>query len=175
MDVEFCMQDPTDPDTRYLYEAIIAAVADATSWRGMYAFATRGGVDQLIEDPIVLEFLRRGGEIDLVVGIDAVTNKQSLIRMQELEGRYRKFRARVFWNSTRCPKSLILVMQMAKILLSWGRATSLRVGSHIISRLTTYLAAIGAKNLISHRWINSWTGMPGTFGQSTRRPSIALR
>jgi HKD family nuclease len=101
MDVEFCMQDPTDPDTRYLYEAIIAAVADATTWRGMYAFATRGGVDQLIEDPIVLEFLRRGGEIDLIVGIDAVTNKQSLIRMQELEGRYRKFRPRVFWNSTR--------------------------------------------------------------------------
>lgn len=101
MNFEFCMQDPTDPGTRYLYEAIIGAAADATTWRGMYAFATRGGVDQLIEDPVVHEFMRRGGEIDLIVGIDAVTNRQTLERMQTLEARHRHFRPKVFWNTTR--------------------------------------------------------------------------
>jgi hypothetical protein len=100
MDFEFCMQDPTDPGTRYLYEAIIGAATDATTWRGMYAFATRGGVDQLIEDPVVHEFMRRGGEIDLIVGIDAVTNRQTLERMQALEAKHRHFHPKVFWNTS---------------------------------------------------------------------------
>jgi hypothetical protein len=100
MDFEFCMQDPTDPRTRYLYEAIIGAAAEANTWRGMYAFVTRGGVDQLIEDPVVHEFMRRGGEIDLIVGIDAVTNRQTLERMQALEARHPQFHPRVFWNAT---------------------------------------------------------------------------
>lgn len=101
MDFEFCIQDPTDPETHYLYEAIINATTDATTWRGMYAFATRGGLDQLIEDPVVHDFMHRGGAIDLIVGIDAVTNRQTLERMQELEMRHSTFRPRVFWNSTR--------------------------------------------------------------------------
>jgi hypothetical protein len=101
MHFEFCIQDPTDPETHYLYEAIIGAVAHATTWRGMYAFATRGGVDQLIEDPVVHDFMHRGGAIDLIVGIDAVTNRQTLERMQELETRHPAFHPRVFWNSTR--------------------------------------------------------------------------
>lgn len=101
MDFEFCIQDPADPETHYLYEAIIGAATEATTWRGMYAFATRGGVDQLIEDPVVHDFMNRGGAIDLIVGIDAVTNRQTLERMQELEARHMAFRPRVFWNSTR--------------------------------------------------------------------------
>lgn len=101
MDFEFCIQDPADPETHYLYEAIIGAATEATTWRGMYAFATRGGVDQLIEDPVVHDFMNRSGAIDLIVGIDAVTNRQTLERMQELAVRYTAFRPRVFWNSTR--------------------------------------------------------------------------
>lgn len=101
MEFEFCIQDPTDPETHYLYEAIIGAAAEASTWRGMYAFATRGGVDQLIEDPVVHDFMQRGGAIDLIVGIDAVTNRQTLERMQDLEARHPTFQPRVFWHSTR--------------------------------------------------------------------------
>lgn len=100
MDFEFCMQDPSDPGTRYLYEAIIAAAAEATTWRGMYAFASRGGVNQLVEDPVVQRFMERGGVVDLIVGIDAVTNVAALERMQELADRHPEFRPRVFWNNT---------------------------------------------------------------------------
>lgn len=100
MDFEFHMQDPSDPETRYLYEAIIAAAADATTWRGMYAFASRGGVNQLVEDPVVQRFMERGGVVDLVVGIDAVTNVAALERMQELADRHPEFKPRVFWNPT---------------------------------------------------------------------------
>lgn len=94
------MQDPTDPDTEYLYEAIIGQAVEASKWQGMYAFATRGGVDQLIEDPVLEEFLKRGGDIDLIVGIDAVTNRATLERLQELEHHHKRFRPRVFWNET---------------------------------------------------------------------------
>jgi len=100
MDFEFCMQDPSDPGTRYLYEAIIEAAADATTWRGMYAFASRGGVNQLVEDPVVQRFMERGGVVDLVVGIDAVTNEITLERLRELAERHQEFRPRVFWNGT---------------------------------------------------------------------------
>ena len=73
MELRFCIQDPTHPETTYLYEAIISAAIHAVSWRGVYAFASRDGVDHLVEDPVVHDFMRAGGELDLLVGIDAVT------------------------------------------------------------------------------------------------------
>ena len=51
MELRFCIQDPTHTETTYLYEAILAAAVDAAGWRGVYAFASRDGVDHLKEDP----------------------------------------------------------------------------------------------------------------------------
>jgi len=99
MDFDFCMQDPGDPGTLYLYEAIIKAASEANAWRGSYAFASRNGVNHLINDPVVQDLMHRGGEIDLIVGIDAVTNRQTLERLQELKARHHTFRPKVFWNS----------------------------------------------------------------------------
>ena len=101
MDISFCIQDPTHAETTYLYEAILKAALDAERWRGMYAFASRDGVDHLIEDPVTHEFMHKGGEIDLIVGIDAVTNRPTLERLRELEHRNRRFRPKVFWNESR--------------------------------------------------------------------------
>ena len=101
MHLSVCIQDPTYTGTTYLYEAILEAANQAADWRGLYAFASRDGVDHLIEDKIVLDLLEGGGEIDLIVGVDAVTNRTTLERMQELEGRHDNFRPRVFWNQTR--------------------------------------------------------------------------
>ena len=100
MHLSVCIQDPTHTGTTYLYEAILAAAGQATEWRGLYAFATRDGVDHLIEDKIVHDLMNGGGEIDLVVGVDAVTNRATLERMQELELRHANFRPRVFWNES---------------------------------------------------------------------------
>ena len=58
MEFRFCIQDPTHAETTYLYEAIIGAAVGAASWRGVYAFASRNGVDHLIEDPVVKEFMQ---------------------------------------------------------------------------------------------------------------------
>ena len=101
MHLNVFIQDPTHSGTTYLYEAILAAAAKASDWRGLYAFATRDGVDHLIEDKVVHDLMDGGGEIDLVVGVDAVTNRTTLERMQELERRHANFRPKVFWNEHR--------------------------------------------------------------------------
>ena len=100
MEVRFCIQDPTYEETTYLYEAILKAVGGAVSWRGVYAFASQAGVSQLIDDPLVHKCINEGCDIEMLVGIDAVTNRQALERLQELERNSRsRFRPRVFWNS----------------------------------------------------------------------------
>ena len=101
MHLSICIQDPTHTETTYLYEEILAAAEQATDWRGLYAFATRDGVDHLIEEQIIHDLMNDGGEIDLVVGVDAVTNRATLERLQELEGHHENFRPKVFWNDSR--------------------------------------------------------------------------
>ena len=98
MEISFCIQDPTRTDTTYLYEAIIGAAQGATTWRGVFAFASRDGVNWLFEDPVIGQLIASGGEVDLLVGLDAVTNRQTLERLQELEQGNQRFRPRVFWN-----------------------------------------------------------------------------
>jgi len=98
MEFSFYIQDPTYAETTYLYEAIIGAMVNAAAWRGIYAFTSRDGVNYLIEDPVVKEFMHNGGKVDLLVGLDAVTNRSTLERLQELEQSHKFFRPRVFWN-----------------------------------------------------------------------------
>lgn len=98
MHLSVCIQDPTDTGTTYLYEAILSAAAKASHWRGLFAFATRDGVNHLFDDKVVRDLFDRGGEVDLIVGVDAVTNRATLERMQELERHHVNFRPRVFWN-----------------------------------------------------------------------------
>jgi hypothetical protein len=97
MRYEFYLQDPTLPDTVYLFEAVIAAAHDAVEWDGVFAFVTEGGARALITDPAVEDFLRRG-ELSLLVGLDAVTTRKALEYLQEVEGAHPRFRVRVFWN-----------------------------------------------------------------------------
>ena len=98
MDFEFCIQDPTYVDTPYHYEAIIDAAKDAVSWRGVYAFASRDGVQWLFDDQVVKDLVHRGGEIDLLVGLDAITNRRTLEQLHDMEQQHDRFRPRVFWN-----------------------------------------------------------------------------
>lgn len=99
MDYKFQLQDPTDPDTVYLLEAIIDAAREASSWNGVFAFASRNGVDALMADPEMQHFLSRA-PMSLIVGIDAVTDRGTLERLIELEQEYAHLSVRVFWNRT---------------------------------------------------------------------------
>lgn len=99
MDCEFHLQDPTSPNTIYLFEAIIEAARDAESCMGVFAFASRAGVDSLVGDPEIERFLEQS-TMALLVGIDAVTNRHALERLQELERQHERLTVQVFLNPT---------------------------------------------------------------------------
>lgn len=84
MDYEFHIQDPTSAGTIYLLEAILDASQGASSWRGIFAFASRAGVDLLIGDPQTQDFLSQSA-LSLLVGLDAVTTRQTPERLREDE------------------------------------------------------------------------------------------
>ena len=98
MNVTFSIQDPTRADTTYLYEAIVEAAHNAIAWRGVYSFASREAVNWLFDEPVISKLVSNGGQADLLVGLDAITNRQTLERLQELEQQYNHFNTRVFWN-----------------------------------------------------------------------------
>lgn len=99
MEYEFHVQDPTTPDTVYLFEAIIGAVRGATSFDGIFAFASRAGVDSLFGDPEIRSFLD-GSTMSLLIGLDAITNRETLHRLKELEVEHADLQVRVFHNPT---------------------------------------------------------------------------
>ena len=99
MHCEFHLQDPTSPDTVYLFEALLEAAQEAVSGIGVFAFASRAGVESLIEDAMMQSFLDRGTFI-LLVGIDAITDHNTLVRLQELEREHDRLKVRVFRNPT---------------------------------------------------------------------------
>lgn len=100
MEYEFCFQDPTSAETVYLFEALIGAAQQANEWRGVFAFASQNGIRSLLSDPAVQEFFARGGRLELIVGIDAVTNRATLEYLLQLEREQPNLRAQSFWNET---------------------------------------------------------------------------
>lgn len=99
MDYELHIQDPTSEKTVYLFEAILDASREASSWQGVFAFASRTGVESLIGDPQIQKFLRKS-KMSLLVGLDAVTTRQTLECLRELEEEHQHLDVRVFWNPT---------------------------------------------------------------------------
>lgn len=97
MNYEFHIQDPTSAGTIYLFEAILEASQGASAWQGIFSFASRAGVDSLIGDPKIQQFLRKS-KISLLVGLDAVTTRQTLERLREFERVHQHLCVRVFWN-----------------------------------------------------------------------------
>ena len=63
----------------------------------MFAFASRNGVHELLQDPEVQRFLS-SKPFSLVVGIDAITNRTALERLQEAEAILGGLTVRVFRN-----------------------------------------------------------------------------
>ncbi len=123
MDCRFHLQGPTSPDTVYLFEAIVEAARGAESCTGLFAFASRAGVDSLIGDPEIQTFLGQS-TMALLVGIDAVTNRPTLERLQELERLHERLSVRVFRN----PTDALFHPKVARFDYSDGRQ-SMIVGS----------------------------------------------
>ena len=99
MNVELRIQDPSRPRPVYGVDAIVSAAEGATRGLGVFAFATVTGVDLLLEHESI-RALTTLGTFELVVGIDAITNRQTLERLSDIARNRKGLHPKVFWNSS---------------------------------------------------------------------------
>lgn len=71
------------PGTARLLDAINNAASDADTGGGVFAFASRGGIEALFECHNVARMLAAGQRFHLIVGIDAITNAEALLCLSE--------------------------------------------------------------------------------------------
>lgn len=91
------MQDPTNPDSTYLLESLLDACTSATKLAGAFAYATASGV-RLLTSSDVFKTLIDNHEVDLIVGVDGVTNNVALDCLSEAAAGHDNFRVRAFLN-----------------------------------------------------------------------------
>lgn len=72
-----------EPGKAKLLEAIAYCSRDADSGGGVFAFASRGGIEALFALPGILHMLRNGRVVRLVVGMDAITNAEALLSLAD--------------------------------------------------------------------------------------------
>lgn len=80
------MQDPSNPDPTYLFEALLQELVNPQTirWTGIFAFASKSGVRTILYDPATVSFLARG-TAHLIVGVDAVTDTAAVQCLREYQ------------------------------------------------------------------------------------------
>lgn len=81
------IQDPSFNKSEYLHEALISACVGKTTGGGAYAFASKNGVELLIEDDNFKQFLKNGKYL-LIVGMDEITNLPAIETLKKLQDKY---------------------------------------------------------------------------------------
>lgn len=101
MKYELKVQDPTDPPRSAMFDVIVELVAEGkvSGGRWFFGFLTGSGMDALLAVPTVAAALHTGA-IEVVVGLDAVTNRAGLHRLMEIEAVNPQFSAKVIKNTT---------------------------------------------------------------------------
>jgi len=79
-----CIQDPNDPESTYLLEALLEACEGAVQGGGTFAFASTEGVRLFLGDEVFREFAE-SGEFNLLVGMDAITNTSALTAIKTIK------------------------------------------------------------------------------------------
>ena len=111
MEYELRVQDPTNPPRSTLFDQLVAlADGGEVVWlRMFFGFLTGSGVDMLLGVPAVREILLHG-EVEVLVGLDAVTDRPGLQRLLDLAEKNPQFKALVIKNTTGAlvhPKMLV--------------------------------------------------------------------
>ncbi len=81
------IQDPSYDKSKYLHEALISACVGKKIGGGAYAFASKDGIELLLEDENFKEFLKNGSFL-LIIGMDDITNIYSINTIKRLLERY---------------------------------------------------------------------------------------
>ena len=83
----FYIQDPTYYKSAYLHEALISSCVGGVAGGGAYAFASKDGIELLIEDDNFKQFLKTG-QYTLIVGMDDITNIYSVETLKRMQEKY---------------------------------------------------------------------------------------
>lgn len=91
------IQDPTDEQSTYLLESLLDAFRSAETIAGTFAFASSAGVRLFTEDQ-AFQDAARDHAVDLVVGVDAVTNERALDSLAAVAQNFPNVQVRAFLN-----------------------------------------------------------------------------
>ncbi len=83
-----------------MFEEIVQQLTTAVELDAIFAFASRAGVQNLLQDPACNAFLKRGGKARVLVGLDAITDRPTLETLTDIEAQFPSFRAFVFKNAS---------------------------------------------------------------------------
>lgn len=87
--MQFCIQDPSYKNSKYLHETLLTECVSGCNGAGMYAFATKDGIELFMEDENFKKFIQKGTFL-LVVGMDDITNVRAIETLKELQNKYGK-------------------------------------------------------------------------------------
>lgn len=99
----FYFQDSNFSESLTTHEAILTmtnqAIISNSYGFGVFAFATASGISLLFEDEVFEKFLENN-KFNLIVGIDEITNSNSIFKLQELEKKYNpNLKVNVFYHN----------------------------------------------------------------------------
>ena len=100
MQYELKVQDPTVPHSLLFDEVVaIAKKGKVVRLRAFFGFLTGAGLNALLKDPDVASVLL-GSEVEILVGLDAVTDRPGLQGLLTLARRNSSFKPQVIQNTT---------------------------------------------------------------------------
>ena len=88
------IQDPTDPQSEYVIDALLDACKGAQAGGGAFAFMSSGGVRLFLKDSLFSVFIDQGS-FELVVGVDAITNTAAVNELVAVQQEHPTLGARV--------------------------------------------------------------------------------
>lgn len=88
------IQDPADPHSEFLIDALLSACRGAQTGGGAFAFMSTGGVRLLLQDDSFARFMSQGA-FHLVVGVDAITNTAAVNELVAVQHSHPSLSARV--------------------------------------------------------------------------------
>jgi len=84
----FYIQDPYFEEN-ILHEELLEIINGASFGVGIYAFATKSGIDLVLGDSIFQGFIQNGGKFNLIVGIDEITNTSAIKTLIKYRDEYK--------------------------------------------------------------------------------------
>ncbi len=91
----FVFQEPGGSD---LLDEINSAAQNAERGGGVFAFASKGGIDKLLRAPNVQVMLNEGRPLDLIVGVDSITNADALAFLSDQIDKFGELTAKAFYH-----------------------------------------------------------------------------